>query len=257
MPSNPRDPSGFLKGRPRSLTVLDYGLFKVHANGRVIGICGFLVQTDAGEAVLIDTGFPRKYTEDTDAASQEDRLYEFGEVLQCGPENTALAQLAKAGLSRDDITLHIVTHTHIDHIGGLADFPAAPILISAAERRLPKPLYWGGAQPMDWPDRDYIEMSGNIALGPGFRILAAPGHAPGQVACLLELPETGPVLLTSDAISRPAEIDEKFAGSWDEPLAIASADRLMALARETGALVIYGHCPAQWPTLRKSPDPYL
>jgi N-acyl homoserine lactone hydrolase len=51
---------GYLKGRPVFLHVLDHGLFKLHANGRVIGICGFLIQTDAGEAVLVDTGFPQK-----------------------------------------------------------------------------------------------------------------------------------------------------------------------------------------------------
>jgi N-acyl homoserine lactone hydrolase len=74
---------------------------------------------------------------------------------------------------------------------------------------------------------------------------------------MLELPETGPVLLTSDAISRPAEIDEKFIGSWDEPMAISSAERLMQLANETGAFVIYGHSPEQWPILKKSPNAYV
>ena len=37
-----------LKGKPIRLAVLDYGLFKVHAGPRTIGICGFAVQTDAG-----------------------------------------------------------------------------------------------------------------------------------------------------------------------------------------------------------------
>ena len=58
----------FLKGRPVSLHILDYGLFKVHANDRVIGICGFLIQTDAGESILVDTGLPKKYAEDKAAA---------------------------------------------------------------------------------------------------------------------------------------------------------------------------------------------
>ena len=53
-----------LKGHPVSLAVLDYGLFRVNSNGRVIGICGYLVRTSADEHVLIDTGFPSKYTED-------------------------------------------------------------------------------------------------------------------------------------------------------------------------------------------------
>ncbi len=248
--------AGYIKGRPVSLTILDYGLFRVHANGRVIGICGFLIRTDAQECILIDTGFPAKYAEDTGAATQEDRLYEFGEVLDCRPHHMPAAQLALAGVQPADITLHILTHSHIDHIGGLHDFPQAPILMAAVERALPKPLYWGGVQPLDWPERDYLLVDGDIHLGPGLDMLLVPGHAPGQLALRLDLPETGTVLLTSDAISRPDEIAEAFAGSWDEAQAVASGARLMALADRDRAFVIYGHCPQQWPGLRKAPDSY-
>lgn len=247
---------GFIKGQSAELYVLDYGLFRVHANGRIIGICGFLIRTDAGENILVDTGFPAKYARDKEAATQEDRLFEFGEVVKCGPENLPAAQLSRIGLGTDDITLHIVTHSHIDHVGGLHDFPGAPILISATERALPRPLYWGQVQPLEWPDQDYLLVDGDLDLGPGLRVLSVPGHAPGQLALWVDLAETGPVLLTSDAISRPAEIDEKFAGSWDEPAAIASAERLMQLADERDAFVIYGHSPEQWSELRKAPDGY-
>ena len=89
-----------LKGHPVSLAVLDYGLFRVNSNGRVIGICGYLVRTSVDEHVLIDTGFPSKYTEDFRAASDEDRLYEFGEVLVCGPETCPLPSLRAVMLCR-------------------------------------------------------------------------------------------------------------------------------------------------------------
>ncbi len=246
---------GFVKGRPIDLAVLDYGLFKVHSTGRVIGICGFLIRTDSGEAILIDTGFPEKYAVDTDAAANEDRLFEFGEVLKCEPDNLPRAQLAKLGLIPSDITLQICTHTHIDHIGALGDFPSSPILISSAERALPRPLYWGDMRPMEWPEQDYLLVDGDAEIGPGIFVLAAPGHAPGQIAVMVDLP-SGVILVTSDAISRPAEIDEKFAGSWNQDAAIASADRLMRLASERDAFVIYGHCPKQWPDLKKAPEVY-
>lgn len=246
---------GFVKGRPKALFVLDYGLFKVHSNGRVIGICGYLIRTDADENILIDTGFPKKYAFDTMAATQEDRLFEFGEVLSCTPENLPVAQLAKIGVNASDLTLHICSHTHIDHIGGLADYPDVPLLISRIERALPRPLYWGSVQPLDWPDLKYMTVDGDVALGPGLQILSAPGHAPGQIALMVTL-QTQTILLTSDAISRPQEIDEKFAGSWDETAAIKSADRLMRLAAQRQAFVIYGHCPRQWSTLKKAPEAY-
>lgn len=246
---------GFVKGRPTALVILDYGLFKVHSTGRVIGICGYLIQTDAGENILIDTGFPEKYAHDPEAASQEDRLYEFGEVLSCTPENLPNAQLAKLNLTPADLSLQICTHTHIDHIGGLGAYPDVPMVISARERALPRPLYWGTVQPVTWPDLTYLQVDGDTDLGPGLQILSAPGHAPGQIAVMVELP-SGWVLLTSDAISRPAEVDEKFAGSWDEAAAIASADRLMRLADARDAFVIYGHCPAQWGDLKKAPEAY-
>jgi N-acyl homoserine lactone hydrolase len=215
------------------------------------------VRTSADEHVLIDTGFPGKYTEDFHAASDEDRLYEFGEVLVCGPENLPTAQLARCDVAPESINLVIQTHTHIDHIGGIADFMQAPMLISAIERALPRPLYWGDVHPVDWPDRRYIQLEEDCDIGPDFSVMLVPGHAPGQLAMLLRLPETGPVLLTSDAISRPAEIDEKFAGSMDEAAAIKSAARLMTLAEAENAFIIYGHDPQQWDEIKKAPHTYI
>lgn len=245
----------YLKGRPQELVILDYGLFTVHANGRIIGICGFLIRTDAGENVLIDTGFPAKYAADNEQASAEDKLGAFGAVLNLSENNLPAAQLAKCGLTPSDIDLLILSHTHIDHVGGIADFPHCPILIASAERRLHKPLYWGDVRPLDWPDRDYLLIDEDTQIAPGLQVLLTPGHAPGQLAFWLDLPGK-PVLLTSDAISRAAEIDEAFAGSWDAPQALHHAQRLMTLAQDTQARVIYGHCPTQWPTLPKAPKPF-
>ncbi len=245
-----------LKGRPASLMVLDYGLFKVHANGRIIGIVGFLLRTDMGETVLIDTGFPKNYADDPDAASLADGLGSFGKVLHLTHANLPKAQLARAGVEPHQIDLLVLTHSHIDHVGGICDFPCVPIMLAASERALPRPLYFGQRQPMAWPDAPYLTLDGDTEIGPGFRALFSPGHAPGQLAFLIDLPQTGAVLLTSDAISRPAEVDEKFDTAPDPDLACASAARLLDLARQHKAFVIYGHCPDQWPKLKKAPECY-
>ena len=111
-----------LVGHPVSLSVLDFGLFTVHANGRIIGIPGFLITTSAGEHVLIDTGFPQKYADDVEAASIEDDLGAFGKILSLTHQNQPKAQLALLGLSTEDVDLVIITHTHIDHVGNIGSF---------------------------------------------------------------------------------------------------------------------------------------
>lgn len=246
----------YLRGKPISLMVLDYGLFKVHANGRVIGICGFLLHTDQNECVLIDTGFPKHYADDPQSASDQDGLGAFGEVLQLTHLNLPEAQLELAGVALSDLTMLVLTHSHIDHVGGIGDFPGVPILLAAAERVLPRPLYFGKRKPMEWPVAEYRPIDGDCEIGPGFQALFSPGHAPGQLAFMVDLPQTGAVLITSDAISRPSELDEQFDTAPNPDLACKSAARLLELAAERRAFIIYGHCPDQWPVLKKAPDFY-
>jgi N-acyl homoserine lactone hydrolase len=245
-----------LKGTPARMAILDYGLFKVHENGRVIGICGYLVQTTEGETVLIDTGFPAKYAKDAAAATAEDGLAAFGQVLNLTDANLAPAQLALLDIAPSDVDLMIQSHTHIDHVGFMDGFPGVPILMSAAERALPRPLYWSGKQPMEWPEAEYILIEEDTLVGPGFEVLHVPGHTPGQLAFQLDLPETGTVLLTSDAISRASELDTEFAGSWDAALAKQQARELIARASRERATLIFGHSPEQWPKLKKAPEWY-
>ena len=234
------------------LYVLDFGLFKVHANGRVIGICGYLIETKMGRRILVDTGFPAKYAANIAKASAEDSLGDFGEVLELSNANLPAGQLDLLGLTLADIDCLVMTHTHIDHVGGIADFPHAPLIIGAPERALPRPLYWQGAQPLEWPEVETIEVSKDCDLFPGVRLLTTPGHSPGHLSLHLTLPNSN-VLLCADAISRPAEIDERFAGSWNEEMAMVSAERILSIAKSNNAFVIYGHSPEQWPTLNKAP----
>ena len=245
-----------LQGRPERLWVLDYGLFEVHGPPpRRIGLMGALIRTDAGEHVLVDTGLPAKYAADPEGAAAEDGLDGFGRVLACGPAQRPEAQAALCGVQAGAIDRLVITHSHIDHIGGLHAFAQAPLVIAAAERALPRPLYWSGAQPLCWPERETQRIAADTALGPGLEALLAPGHTVGQLALWIALPE-GPVLWCSDAISRPSEIEEGFAGAADPAAARGSARRLLARAVREGARVIYGHCPVQWPGLPKAPAPF-
>jgi N-acyl homoserine lactone hydrolase len=237
----------------RSMSVLDFGLFRVHA-GRTIGIPGYLLQTQAGRNILVDTGFPAAYSDDPQRASIEDGLGVFGELLGYGAHQSAPAQLALLGLAPADIDTLILTHTHIDHIGGLPQFTHCRVILHAVERALPQPLYFNDRSRFDWPAvREWQLVDSDCAVLPGVQLLYTPGHSPGHQSLLLQLPETGAVLLTGDAIDRPALFVEGFGNAT----AHASAERLLRTAKEHDALVIYGHDPAQWPTLRKAPLAYL
>ena len=240
----------------KRLYILDFGLFEVHQNRRQIGIPGYLIQTHDGRNILVDTGFHRKYAEDAEKATLEDGLEGFGRLLTLTADNMPESQLAKAGLQPSDIDTLVLTHSDIDHVGNIADFPQASIVIHADERAFEEPRYWNNRSPIPWPDNPYQLIDRDGDLCPGVRLLTTPGHAPGHLSLLLHLPETGAVLLIGDAISRPAELEEGFGGAWSEELAQASADKLMAIAQKENTFTIYGHDPDQWSTLKKAPAYY-
>jgi N-acyl homoserine lactone hydrolase len=71
---------------------------------------------------------------------------------------------------------------------------------------------------------------------------------------MISLPNTGKVLLCSDAIYSQDNVDFEAWGSQAEPeVAKASAHRLLDLAKEKSALLVYGHDPIQWKSLRHAP----
>lgn len=242
----------------KRLYILDFGLFQVHQNNRVIGIPGYLIQTTKGNNILVDSGFPDWYADEPIKAGLADGLESFGHCLKLTEENLPAAQLAKIGLASKDITHFILTHSDIDHVGGLHDFPQAQHIMHADERALDKPRYFGAARPLEWPPYPKPTLiSEDTELLPGLTLLSTPGHAPGHLSLLLQLPETGPVLLTADAISRPEEVETGiYGGAWDEGKAKESGERLMVVAEAEGAWVVYGHDPEQWGGLKKAPDYY-
>ena len=246
--------------RVSRLTLLDFGDFAVGPMGspvkRIIGIPGFLIATDLGAHLLVDTGFDPLYAADPAAAEARDLLSGFGQLIGFSARQTLTGQLALLNLTPADITALILTHSHIDHIGSL-NLLTCPLIIGAAERALPRPLYFTGAQPFDWPAVETLRVEAEMDLCQGLRLIPTPGHTQGHLSLLVTPPESRPLLLTADAINRASEPAEGFPDAMDSAQARTSAQRLAAVQRETGAKMIFGHDPDQWRSLPKAPLPLV
>ena len=236
------------------LYILDFGSFDVGPGKRTIGIPGFLLETDKGARILVDTGFDPAYATDYAATDARDQLSGFGRLIKFSHRQTATGQLALLGLAPADITHLILTHGHIDHVGSLPLFHC-PIILTAAERSVPRPVYWGTVRPIAWPDAPYTLITSESDLCHGLRVLPTPGHTLGHLSLLITLP-SGAVILAADAINRQSEPAEGFPDADDPATAALSAARLFALQSEHRADLIYGHDPAQWAQLPKAPVPY-
>jgi N-acyl homoserine lactone hydrolase len=257
----------------QSLTILDFGradidLGVVMAPGDGDGIwalCpfpGYLVELQDGRHILIDTGPHRRHIDEP--------MFEYAGtdfVNHLKPQMTAaddpVNRLAEIGLRVSDIDILVLTHTHFDHAGNTGDFAHAEIVIHADAHAFGSDRFQRGIPggiPEVAPDglpMPYRLISGDTELAPGFTLLETPGHAPGHLSVLLQLPDTGAVILAIDAIYSQLNRERaNYRIGFDPEQGRRSAERLIALADTLNAMLIYGHDPAQWAALRKAPERY-
>lgn len=169
--------------------------------------------------ILFDTGYSPRFLLET-------RRWPYWLYAKITPvfiraEETAVAQLQRRGIRPADIERVIVSHFHVDHIGGLADFPRAQFifypdafqpksgLAAVKAGFLPGHIpadFAGCAAPIDpahtidLPPETAPFARGVDLLGDGSLLaVRLPGHAVGQMGLFLQAEGLGPVFLCADA----------------------------------------------------------
>jgi len=217
----------------------------------------YLIRTDDGINVLIDTGFSPEMIA---ASQQSDTTEQY--IRDAVPITDHLATL---GLAPTDIHYLIATHFDPDHAGAHDAFPNAEIVVQRAHYQMAKGgtdrRYAMNQSHWDAPGLRYRFVDGDTELLPGITLIETSGHVPGHQSVLVRLTETGPVLLTIDAINYAGQRDpdtRTVAGyDTDEASTRASTRKLRDIVAHEGVrLVIYGHDRTQWPTLKKAPAYY-
>src|SRR5688572_23395886 len=234
--------NGFM-GAERSL--LFYGEFS--AATTQIPIAAYLIRT-AGGNVLFDTGLsPRALP----GLRRNDPLARFDET------DLLVNRLGTLGLEPGDVAVVVLSHLHYDHAGGAELFPKSELIVQKDEYAYAQypasffaPFYY--RKNFDLPGYRWRLLDGDSELAPGLTVLRSDGHTPGHQSLLVELPETGPVILAGDACYWREHIaQERVPGVvWNPTLALHSIKRLKTLARLTGARIFPGHDPEFWRTIQ-------
>jgi glyoxylase-like metal-dependent hydrolase (beta-lactamase superfamily II) len=166
-----------------------------------------------------------------------------GMVVDPGDDVDAILRIAKRHGLR--ITTIVVTHAHIDHIGGAQKLKAATgaqVLMSANDI----PLYDQLDMQADWlgvptPERTEIDTPARegdrLWVGSsGIEVLDTPGHTPGSISLWIPAEKK---LLSGDTLFRDSIGRTDLPGGNGRQILASIREKLLPLPDET--LVIPGH----------------
>jgi glyoxylase-like metal-dependent hydrolase (beta-lactamase superfamily II) len=221
----------------------------------------------ANGLILFDTG--------QDRASVTDRTYFPGGAtgylyrrlarFDVGAGDTLTAQLAGLGYAPADVDTAIVSHLHVDHIGGLRELAGSRLLVSAAEwAELDKAgpelrgflrshiqvpgLTWHQVSPTPTDDPALAPFTEALdVMGDGsLTLLPTPGHTAGSVSLLIRRTARAPLLLVGD-LTYGAELlpRGRLPGVGSRRLLAESTGKILTLQRKLPGLVVL---PAHDPT---------
>jgi N-acyl homoserine lactone hydrolase len=223
-----------------------------------IPIMTFLIEHPEG-LILYDTGW-----------SQLERSPRSWPIAD---DEMLLNRLNKLNVRPQDIRYVICSHLHIDHAGGLENFTNSEIIVSDTELTNVAKLYFLNQVPFPYVKGDieaWIQaglkwrLVGDersiVKFLDGIHLLSfGSGHSFGMLGLLLELPKTGNVILTSDAIYCQENLGPplRLPGVIQDPEGYKNTlNRIVEIAKQYHAQMWFGHDMVQFNKLTKSDTGY-
>jgi glyoxylase-like metal-dependent hydrolase (beta-lactamase superfamily II) len=225
-------------------------MLDAHGTYRIWG-GAYLVQGQ-GHTMLVDAGIGSEgvpFPEDMAQAAGLENPPEFMADAGKLPES-----LAAAGVKPEDVTIIVLTHLHLDHIGwvvqqGKLFFPNAEVYYGAAD--------WDALiTPVDPTDPARVVMEAAKAAGvlrpmedasveivPSVTALHAPGHTPGSYIVRITSGDQR-VYLTGDVIEHPLQLTEQgisFLTDIDKDRAAATRAELFSTVSSEESVMAAAH----------------
>lgn len=225
-----------------------------------VPIRSILVETDDGQGVVIDTGNPRGYISGNTATrigpGRKQDLDLKGQVLM-RPEDYLLRRLADLDVGSSDVRHLINTHFHADHAGNNDLFWNATCYAQRGH------LEDGRTNPR-FPERywfsehlKYEALDGSQEILPGVTIVPTPGHVPHHQSVVLDLPNSGRIVVCGDAIFCADQLNTNAWSNHQDPVAAEqSARTLESLVADRDGFLLFGHDVAQTASLKTAPFYY-
>jgi N-acyl homoserine lactone hydrolase len=222
-------------------------------------ISAYLLDTESGW-ILIDTGFDPANVRDS--ATMEKNFFRHGIYPPIvAPEHDLTRQLSEVGIGLADIGHVIVTHLHFDHTGYLKYLPHARVSIQRREHT----FGFSGRTTLanlpcdfDMPTVRWHLVDGDWEVVPGLTMIDTRGHTEGHQSAIVELKNSGVIVLPIDAGDLQENFDEEIlpGEAVDDRAAMVAIQRLKRITTSRNGTMILFHDPVAIQSTRLAPAYY-